>query len=98
MRSTFSFPLAGVAFLGFAFLASCGGTPGKTKPHKGSHVHFEGWDTNDDGRLNYAEFTKSSLARKSASPKTTFSQIDQDGDGYISLGELKEYRRTHKKG
>jgi len=98
MKSPFSFPLVGVAVLGLAFLTSCGGTPGKTKPHKGSHVHFEGWDTNDDGRLSYAEFSKSSLAKKSSSPRTTFNQIDRNGDGYVSLDELKEYRRAHKKG
>ncbi len=93
-------PVVGAALAIFSaiFLGSCA-TPGK--PHTGkntnSHRQFQSLDTNKDGKLNYNEFLKSAMAKKSRNPKGLFVRIDTSGDGYITIPEWTDYRPNQKK-
>lgn len=80
-------------------LSSCGGTLGKP-PGRGGKVspqeRFEKHDTNRDGKWSYSEFLTTSLAKKSANPRSLFNAIDANNDDYVTQGELLDYRRKLK--
>ena len=85
------------AILGSSLAFVSCGTPGKPPGRPGkAHQRFEAHDTNRDGKLSYSEFLQTSLAKKSANPRTTFNTIDTNDDEYVSPGELVDYRRKMK--
>ena len=54
---------------------------------------FEFMDTNGDGKIDYAEFTTAAIDRRIILNKknleASFAIIDQDGNGEISIQELR---------
>ncbi len=83
-----------LALAGVAFLASCAPSPGRRNV---PHQQFDTLDLNKDGRINYEEFQKSKMARKSSDPRNRFALIDANGDRSISLTEWHECHKHHKK-
>lgn len=78
-------------------LGSCAGaSPGNAVRSSKYRQNFAAWDVNRDGRLSYAEFSNSIVAKKAFAPKKLFSNMDADGDGGVTQEELREYQRRLK--
>lgn len=59
---------------------------------------FKRFDSNGDGKISLSELESALHALGSSSPEEVrrrMSEIDKDGNGYISLDELCEFQRAN---
>ncbi|MBK1882715.1 EF-hand domain-containing protein [Luteolibacter pohnpeiensis] len=72
--------------VGFTCLAAC------AAPSRGNgkrlEAKFAELDTNHDGKLDYAEFSKSRVAANSDDPKSLFNKADTNHDAFLSQEEI----------
>ncbi|MDR1281203.1 MAG: EF-hand domain-containing protein [Opitutaceae bacterium] len=52
----------------------------------------EAYDTDGDGYLSLPEFRNTLVAARSGDPVALFRSIDKDGDGKITVSEIKAWR------
>jgi Ca2+-binding EF-hand superfamily protein len=52
----------------------------------------EAYDSNGDGYLSLPEFRNTLIAARSGDPAALFRSIDTDGDGRITVSEIKAWR------
>jgi Ca2+-binding EF-hand superfamily protein len=80
-----------------ADMAFAKGKGGKGKKAKQSiESLFQEFDKDKDGKLSTAEFAELKAAQAKQQAKRAFKKADSNGDGFLSLDELKA--GTQKKG
>jgi len=71
----------------------------EAKPKKGKAAPFAAADTNQDGKLDLAEFA--AMNKKNPDPvqaKKRFARIDTDKDGFLSPVEMQAARKKAEDG